>query len=88
MTREEAIERIKYCIEKQAWALDENDTEALYEVIPELRESEDERIRKELVAFFKEVRGAYWHDILVSDILAYLEKQKKQENGRLPSPCI
>lgn len=45
----------------------------------ELSDTEDERIRKELVAFFKEVRGDYWHDILVADILAYLEKQKEEE---------
>ena len=50
-------------------------------VFPELRESEDERIRKELVAFFIEVRNregneGYWHDLKVANILAYLEKQK------------
>lgn len=46
-------------------------------MFPELKESEDERIRKELVAFFKEVRGDYWHGLLVADILAYLEKEQK-----------
>lgn len=51
--------------------------EVIENVFPELAENEDERIRKELVAFFKEVRGDYWHDILVADILAYLEKQKE-----------
>ena len=46
--------------------------------------NEDERIRKELVAFFIEVRNregneGYWHDLKVADILAYLEKQKEEE---------
>ena len=40
MTREEAIRRIK------AWNLDSDDREVLAVIIPELRESEDERIRK------------------------------------------
>lgn len=47
-------------------------------------EDEDERIRKELVAFFIEVRNrdgneGYWHDLKVADILAYLKKQKEQK---------
>ena len=48
---------------------------------PELRESEDERIRKEFVALIKdaEARGDYWHDLKVADILAWLEKQKEQK---------
>ena len=51
-------------------------------VFPELAKSEDERIRKELVAFFIEVRNregneGYWHDLKVANILAYLEKQKE-----------
>ena len=45
---------------------------------------EDERIRKELVALFIEVRNSegnegYWHDLKVADILAYLEKRKEQK---------
>ena len=51
---------------------------------PELRESEseDERIRRELVAFFKKIRdslcGLYWNGLEVDGIIAYLEKQKEQ----------
>ena len=40
----------------------------------------DERIRKELEAFFADdLRGYVWHDIDVADILAWLEKKKEQK---------
>lgn len=54
---------------------------ARYEnIFPELAESEDERIRKELIAFFQDdLRGDYWHDLEVGHILAWLEKQKEQK---------
>jgi len=47
-------------------------------------ESDDERIRKELVAFFKGMQDSdwhekYWHDLEIDRILAYLEKQKEQK---------
>lgn len=47
MTREEAIERIKIRFDK--WALDDEDMKAIQTLIPELKESDDERIRKLLV---------------------------------------
>ena len=45
MTKEEAIRRIK------SWNLDSDDMEVLSVVIPELAESEDEKIRKELINY-------------------------------------
>lgn len=70
------ISNLAGCKEAMKVAVD-----ALKEAYPELAESEDERIRKELVAFFIEVRNregneGYWHDLKVANILAYLEKQK------------
>lgn len=57
--------------------------EAIQTLIPELAESEDEMIRKELVTFFKEMRDTWheihWHYLQVDGILAWLEKQKEQE---------
>lgn len=81
MTREEAIERIKARFDK--WALDNEDMKAIQTLIPELGESE-ERIRKELVAFFKGMQDSdyhekYWHDLEIDRILAYLEKQKEHQ---------
>lgn len=78
MTREEAIRRIK------AWNLDPDDMEVLSAVIPELAESEDERIRIEL----KEAFEAYdieskWNGIPIRSIFAWLENQKEQK----PAEC-
>ena len=78
MTLEEAFERAKAAHGTGAY-----DDATLEFIFPGLLESEDERIRKELVAFFIEVRNregneGYWHDLKVANILAYLEKQKEQ----------
>ena len=83
MTREEAIRRIK------AWNLDSDDMEVLSVVVPELAESEDERIRKALIELvtndkvagfteFYEKRG-----ITCDDVIAYLEKQKEQKSAEI-----
>lgn len=49
------------------------------EVFPELRESEDERIRKALIRFFKNTHD--WVNLKYdgNEIVAYLEKQKEQK---------
>ena len=78
MTRDEAIGRIKARFDK--WALDDEDMKAIQTLIPELSESEDERIRKEL----KEAFEAYdieskWNGIPIRSIFAWLEKQKEQK---------
>ena len=80
MTREEAIRRIK------EWNLDADDMEVLSEVIPELKESEDEKIRKGLIRHLEELRD--WKvdtmvPIKVSSHydawITWLEKQKEQK---------
>ena len=49
-------------------------------IFPELAESEDERIRKWLVNYFKEVGKSWIHrDINPEQIIDYLEKQKEQK---------
>ena len=59
-------------------------------IFPELRESEDERIRKELVQFLTEIKSISeggrdsWHvrkedAKMCTDFLAYLERQKEQK---------
>ena len=79
MTREEAIKIVQSAT---VWTDEERD--ALAMLIPELAESEDEKIRKELVAFFKAMQDSpwheeYWHDLEIVRILVYLEKQKDEE---------
>lgn len=46
---------------------------------PELRESEDEMIRKHLIKHFRVKSKEKWNGIFVKDILAWLEKQGEQK---------
>ena len=69
--------------------LSKEQKEKLENIFPELKESEDERIRKGLINGFKECledcqypKNAvkYWHDLEVDSILAWLEKQGEKTN--------
>ena len=76
MTKEEAIRRIK------SWNLDSDDMEVLSVVIPELAESEGERIRKFLIDYFGIIKSTLsddgiWKGFQIEEILAFLEKQKE-----------
>ncbi len=80
MTREEAIERIKARFDK--WALDDEDMKAIQTLIPELRESEGESIRKALIDALKvsETVGELKFRLpepTREEAIAYLEKQKE-----------
>ena len=50
-------------------------------IFPELKESEDERIRKMLRAYIHDfgVPKEYFEDIEISDVLAWLEKQAEKK---------
>ena len=48
-------------------------------IFPELKESEDERIRRKMIEHFKAKTKETWCNMPVKDIIAYLEKQKEQE---------
>ena len=76
---ERARESYNKSIEK-GWTCDKSIYE---EIFPELEESEDEKIRKKLIAFFKAhqnpkiyINYKYFEGLEISDILAWLEKQK------------
>ena len=76
MTREEAIENIK-----KALPLSDTLAESFYTLHPELRELEDERIRKELVEAFEALGiDSSWNGIPVKSVIAWLEKQKDIED--------
>lgn len=49
------------------------------EVFPELKESEDERIRKALIKQFSAISMETWAGIPKTDIISYLERQKEQK---------
>jgi len=77
MTKNEALRIVSLNIGRQCLSMQE----ALKVLVPEVRESEDERIRKEL----KEAFEAYdieskWNGIPIRSIFAWLEKQKEPEN--------
>lgn len=85
MTREEAIEKVR------KMSLPKETVEILEALAPELRESEDERIRKALIEVFKEKleRGFEWveYGIPNRSVLSWLEKQKvehpKEQNQNI-----
>jgi len=88
MNKEEAIEIIR-----KNWP-DASFTQlrvALETLIPELKDSEDERIRKEIIEFIQwsEDRGMTRHDFhqakRPSEWIAYLEKQKEQKHYWKPT---
>ncbi len=81
MTREEAI---KVASETYGWLKTDREREALETLIPELAESEDERIRKALIDALKvsETVGELKFRLpepTREDAIAYLEKQKEQK---------
>ena len=55
-------------------------SEYIDEIIPELRESEDDRIRKKMIEHFKSKTKDTWCNMSVKSIIAWLEK-KKEPNG-------
>jgi hypothetical protein len=83
MTRKEALQAIK--AKMDYYESDKRLRGALETLIPELCESEDERIRKEIIDFIQwaEERGMTRHDYhqakRPSEWIAYLEKQKEQK---------
>jgi len=77
MTKEEAIKRIR------DWNLDKDKMEVLSVVIPELAESEDERIRKGIIQYLEQSQFGEEHyhidDDIVRGYIVWLEKQGKQK---------
>ena len=51
----------------------------LTEIFPELQESEDERIRKEMVDYFSQYKDGGIRGVDITPWIAYLEKQKEPE---------
>ena len=84
MTREEAIKNIKLFFTGINIALSNKTKEALDVLIPELRESEDERTRKGLIEALKASKTVGELKFILpeptrEECIAYLEKQKEQK---------
>ena len=75
MTREEAIKKIKEAMPTM-W---KDTKEAIQTVIPELRESDDEKIREEMIRYFTEMKKGGSASLPYDDCIAYLERQKEQK---------
>ena len=71
---DDAIERVKRLV-----ASKEIDVADMEFIFPELRESEDERIRKKLIGIFTNQSLCDVYNLKSEDVLAYLEKQKEQK---------
>ena len=54
---------------------------ALDNIFPELKESEDEKIRKALIEMFSSVGKKDWRDIPTEKIIAWLEKQGESDKS-------
>jgi len=80
MNTKEAIERIKTRFDK--WVLDEEDMKAIQTLISELKESNDEKTRKEIIQFFKDASNGKTR-VITSETFAkwaeFLEKQKEHK---------
>jgi len=77
MTREEAINTVRNIYQT------DNEKEALEILIPELAESEDERIRKALVWHLKADVDFVSNGVTKAECIAYLEKQKERKHTEL-----
>lgn len=49
------------------------------EIFPELKESDDERIKKDLIQWIDEFPDTIWRGHYKKDIIGWLEKQGEQE---------
>ena len=84
MTKEEVIQHIK------DWNLDNDKMEILSVIIPELKENEDEKIRKEIMNYCYErlntTYGALPNIESIKKWLAWLEKQEEQKSADKVEP--
>lgn len=70
---DEAIDKIKYVMEHGVSpTLNKED---LQDIFPELKESKDEKIKKDVMEWFEEFPDEIWRGHYKKDIIAWLEKQ-------------
>lgn len=77
---EQALERARTLHKLACETSHKNTRMAIEEVFPELKESEDERVRKELINFFKNHMDSVYEEISDNNVvIAWLEKQGEQK---------
>ena len=52
------------------------------EIFPELKESEDDRIKKDLIQWIEEFPDIIWRGHYKKDVIAWLEKQGEQKSSQ------
>lgn len=77
----EALERAKIWKDKSGMPKDKQGI--LDDIFPELKESGDERIRKELIAYFEQFDNGELHGVDISDWIAWLEKQGEKSADKM-----
>lgn len=55
--------------------------ESIERIFPQLKESDDEKIRKELISYFKQFANEELRGVNISDWIAWLQKQKTSEEA-------
>lgn len=80
MNYEKEYKKLKANIKEAYLFAQTNSTKAVLEnILPELRESEDEKIRKLLIRLFKSNANEKFDDVSTQEILAWLEKQGERK---------
>lgn len=72
---DEALERARLLKDDPYKAIRNSNMHASEYIFPELRESEDEKIKKELIYWVKSLPEKYWRGYDKEDVIAWLEKQ-------------
>ena len=72
----EALERAKGI---HSFSSDIAEIKRMEQIFPELKEREDERIRKAQLDYWRSVGGKEWHGVPVQEVIAWLEKQGRDK---------
>lgn len=68
-----ALERAK---KVHKYSSDIAEIKRMEDIFPELKESEDEKIRKAQLDYWRSVGGKEWHGVPVQEVIVWLEKQQ------------
>ena len=84
MTQEEKAKAYDEALLKAKSKIKNNKDHVLYEddvieIFPELKESEDEKIRKDLIQWIDEFPDTIWRGHYKKDIIAWIQKQGEQK---------
>jgi len=81
----EAISKARECMKDGG--ISQNTIDYLCNIFPELAESEDERIRKQIISFLKEFEYDHYRNLDFSSWIAWLEKQGNQREQLIDKAC-